>query len=131
MRTQSICSFVFREYDIRGRVDDDFPMSEIYNLIRAIAYHFRMKNSALKTIAVGMDGRTHSLAIRELVCKGLTDSGLDALVLGLCPSPALYFALHTTRADGGIMITASHNPPTDNGIKSARLSRAGQSIRAG
>lgn len=107
----------FREYDIRGKVNDDFSIVEMYDLTRAIAYYFRMKNPALKTIAVGMDGRIHSSEIRDLVCQGLIDSGLDVLILGLCPSPALYFALHTTPVDGGLMITASHNPKEYNGLK--------------
>lgn len=108
---------IFREYDIRGKVGDDLIIDQVYDLTRAIAYYFQQKNPNIKTVAVGMDGRTHSPAIKEEICRALTDSGIDVLALGVCPSPALYFALYTQPVDGGLMITASHNTKEYNGIK--------------
>ena len=108
---------IFREYDIRGLVDDELVISEVYDLARAIAYYFVQHNPNTKTIAVGMDGRTHSPTIKNELCRGLVESGLDVVFVGVCPSPALYFALHKLPVDGGLMITASHNPKEYNGIK--------------
>jgi phosphomannomutase/phosphoglucomutase len=108
---------IFREYDIRGKVGSEFAVDQAYDLARAIAYYFVQENPAVKKVAVGMDGRTHSPAIKEKIVQGLRDSGLDVVFIGLCSSPVLYFALHTDVADAGLMITASHNPKEYNGIK--------------
>ncbi len=108
---------IFREYDIRGVVDAELSVEKAYDLARAIAFYLVEKNPALTTIALGMDGRTHSPALKEQVCKGLLDSGLSVIFLGVCPSPAFYFALHTLPVQAGIMITASHNPKEYNGLK--------------
>jgi phosphomannomutase/phosphoglucomutase len=108
---------VFKEYDIRGKVGEELSLAEMYDLARSIAYYFIHNNPSVKTVAVGMDGRIHSPQIKEQVCNALCDSGLDVLFLGLCPSPALYFAMHTLPVEAGIMITASHNPKEYNGLK--------------
>ena len=108
---------IFREYDIRGKVNDELVIDEVYNLTRAIAYYLMQCNPAVKRIAVGMDGRIHSPAIKKEVCRGLVDSGLDVVFIGICPTPAMYYALHTLPLDGGLMITASHNPQEYNGLK--------------
>jgi len=108
---------IFREYDIRGKVDTEFVVEDAYNLARAIAYYFVQQQPKTKTIAVGMDGRLHSPAFKQEICRALCDSGLNVVFVGVCPSPALYFALYTLPVDGGLMITASHNPKEYNGIK--------------
>lgn len=108
---------IFREYDIRGKVNGELSIEKVYDLARAIAVYLLEQNPALTTVAVGMDGRTHSPAIKEELCRGLLDSGLSVTFLGVCPSPALYFALHTLPVQAGIMITASHNPKEYNGLK--------------
>jgi len=108
---------IFREYDIRGKVDDEFIIGQAYTLARAIAYYFVQQKPDVKVLAVGMDGRTHSRAFKEEITRGLIDSGLDVVFIGICPSPVLYFALHQLPVDGGLMITASHNPKEYNGIK--------------
>ncbi len=108
---------IFREYDIRGKVGHELVVDDVYDLTRAIAYFMHTKNKDIKTIAVGMDGRTHSPVIKEHVCRALIDSGINVEFIGLCPSPALYFAVHTRPVDAGLMITASHNPKEYNGIK--------------
>ncbi|HZW61199.1 MAG TPA: phosphomannomutase/phosphoglucomutase [Candidatus Babeliales bacterium] len=109
---------IFREYDIRGKVGSELLVEEAYNLARSIAYFFHEKRgSAVKTVALGMDGRLHSEAIKNEVVRGLTDSGLNVLFLGICPSPVLYFALYNLPVDAGLMITASHNPKEYNGLK--------------
>jgi phosphomannomutase/phosphoglucomutase len=108
---------IFKEYDIRGIVEKDLHIDEIYNLGRSFAYLLKTKSPAIKTVAVGMDGRLHSTAIKEQLVAGLLDSGIDVIFVGLCPSPALYFATHTLPVDAAIMITASHNPKEYNGFK--------------
>ena len=111
----SIHPSVFRRYDIRGVVGSELPIDQIYDLVRAIAVYFVRHN--VGSVALGMDGRTHSPAIKQEAVRALQDSGLEVVFLGLCPSPALYFALHTLPVDAGIMITASHNPQEYNGLK--------------
>jgi phosphomannomutase / phosphoglucomutase len=108
---------IFREYDIRGRVGDELRIDQVYDLVCAMASYFISKKPDIKKIAVGMDGRVHSPAIKEAACNALLDSGLDVLFVGTCPSPVVNFALHTLSVDGGLMITASHNPKEYNGFK--------------
>lgn len=108
---------IFREYDIRGIVGDELLIEEVYNLGHAIAFYLLQLNSTVKKIAVGMDVREHSPAIKERLCKALMDSGLDVVFIGTCTSPMMYFATYTMPVDGGIMITASHNPKEYNGFK--------------
>lgn len=108
---------IFRLYDIRGIVGSELIIDEIYELARAIAFYFVERNPTIKTVVVGMDGRHHSEPIKQEVCRALTDSGLNVIFIGVCPSPVLYFALATMPIDAGIMITASHNPKEYNGLK--------------
>jgi len=109
---------VFREYDIRGEVGKDFKLEDVYDLGRALAfYYLTSKQPQFKTIAIARDGRVHSPAIEADLIQACIDSGLNVISLGLCPSPVLYFALHELEVDGGLIITASHNPGEDNGLK--------------
>ncbi len=117
IRDRSMKNTAFRQYDIRGIVGEELLIEETYDLGRAIAYYFLHKNPTCKTVAVGMDGRTHSAPIKKEVCRALVDSGMNVIFVGICPSPVLYFALHNLPVDGGLMITASHNPKEYNGIK--------------
>jgi len=108
---------IFRMYDIRGKVGSELNVDQVYDFGRAIALYFLQRSPEVKTIAVGMDGRTHSPAIKEKLCAALQDSGMNVLFVGTCPSPVLYFALYTQPVQAGIMITASHNPGEYNGFK--------------
>jgi phosphomannomutase / phosphoglucomutase len=108
---------IFREYDIRGKIGSEFDINQVYDLACATAYYFVEHNPTVRTVVVGMDGRTHSPQIKDELIRGLTDSGLDVLFVGLCTSPALYFALYNCDVQAGLMITASHNPPEYNGLK--------------
>lgn len=114
---QKIPITVFREYDIRGKVDQELFLDQIYALGRSMAYYFTTKYALIKTVAIGMDGRTHSPHIKQEFVKAFIDSGLDVTFIGLCSSPVLYFAMHTRNYDAGLMVTASHNPKEYNGIK--------------
>jgi phosphomannomutase len=108
---------IFREYDIRGKVGTELIVDEMADLSCAIAYYFLAKNPETKKVALGMDGRTHSAAIKEQIVRGLTESGLTVEFIGVCTTPVMYFAMNTTDADAGLMITASHNPKEYNGLK--------------
>ncbi|MGE0010079.1 MAG: phosphomannomutase/phosphoglucomutase [Candidatus Babeliales bacterium] len=108
---------IFRLYDIRGKVGSEMPIDHVEALTHAIAYYFKQNKPEVRTIAVGADGRTHSPAIKERVCKALQDAGLHVIFVGTCPSPVLYFSLYNLPVDAGIMITASHNGPEYNGLK--------------
>lgn len=108
---------IFREYDIRGKVGTELYIPQVYDFARSLAYYYKQLNPSLRKVAVGMDGRIHSLEIKQELCAGFIDSGIDVVFLGVCPSPALYFALHTLPVDAGVMITASHNPKEYNGFK--------------
>jgi phosphomannomutase / phosphoglucomutase len=109
---------IFREYDIRGRVGIEFDLSCVYALGKALACYFLEQHKiAVKTVAIGMDGRIDSPFIKQELERALRDSGLHVIYIGVCPTPVLYFALHTIPVDAGIMITASHNNKEFNGLK--------------
>lgn len=107
--------YIFREYDIRGVVGRDLNQETVYELARAIGTYFR-RNGA-KRISIGRDARASSPEFRDLMVKGLTESGCDCVDAGMIPTPVLYFTLFNWDVDGGIMITGSHNPADNNGFK--------------
>ncbi|MFC1841813.1 phosphomannomutase/phosphoglucomutase [Candidatus Dependentiae bacterium] len=108
---------VFRKYDIRGKVGSELELDKMYDLGKALAYYFLKHKPETKTVALGMDGRTHSPDIKKSLSDAMLDSGLDVVFIGVCPSPVLYFTLHKEEVDAGLMITASHNPKAYNGVK--------------
>ena len=85
---------IFREYDIRGLVNDELIIDAVYDLGRAIAFYLKQLNNNVKTVAVGMDGRESSPAIKEHMCRALLDSGMDVVFVGVCSSPMIYFTTH-------------------------------------
>lgn len=119
---------IFREYDIRGIVGSELVIEECYDLARAIVTYLRAKNPTLTTVIVGRDGRLHSTAIWQQIVAGITQLGYDVIDIGVCPTPAAYFAVHHLGIQNMLMITASHNPGEYNGIKLWDL--AGPHIRA-
>ncbi len=104
-----------REYDIRGVVDRTLSADDVGLIGRA--YGTIVIASGGRVICVGYDGRVSSPAFEAAVVDGLAASGLDVVRVGLGPSPMLYHEVHARGADGGVMITGSHNPPDHNGIK--------------
>ena len=105
----------FKAYDARGKVPDDLNTDIAYRVGRAYAEFIKPKQ-----VAVGRDVRLTSDALFEALTRGLTDSGVDVLDLGLCGTEQVYFAAFHLELDGGIMITASHNPIDYNGLKFVR-----------
>ncbi|MDZ4164577.1 MAG: phosphomannomutase/phosphoglucomutase [Smithellaceae bacterium] len=106
---------VFREYDIRGEVDRDFNEEFVYDLGRAIGTLARSRGVTAMTI--GRDCRLSSEIYQEAVKKGVLATGVDVIDIGLCATPLLYFSIRHLNTGGGIMVTASHNPPQFNGFK--------------
>ncbi|HET7604566.1 MAG TPA: phosphomannomutase/phosphoglucomutase [Sphingomicrobium sp.] len=106
---------ILREYDIRGIVGDTLTEADAYALGRT--YAAIAQDEGAKRIAVGRDGRTHSLMLEAALVRGLSEGGLDAVRIGMGPSPMLYFATHELDVDGGIQVTGSHNPADYNGFK--------------
>lgn len=114
-------SSIFKAYDIRGIVPDEISDDVAMRVGRAFAFFLRTETGKKRvTIAVGQDNRVHSPQLfRALVC-GLTSSGADVVDIGLSSTPSFYFAVSHCNLDGGIMVTASHNPPEYNGFKCVR-----------
>jgi phosphomannomutase/phosphoglucomutase len=106
---------IIREYDIRGMADRDFSDEACYLLGRAIGTFQR--NAGKRRITLGRDCRLHSERIASAVSRGLVESGLEVIDIGMCATPLLYFSVNHWDMDGGVMVTASHNPPQDNGLK--------------
>lgn len=108
---------IFREYDIRGIVGDEFKIEEAYDLGKAIATYMRTLNPGQPTFIIGRDGRTHSENIYQEMANALLDLGFDVYDVGVCPTPALYFAVQYLNVPNAFIITASHNPQEYNGVK--------------
>jgi len=104
-----------REYDIRGIVGKTLGVEDAYAIGRGFATHVRRAGGT--RVAVGWDGRVSSPSLRDELVRGLTESGVDVVRVGLGPTPMLYFAEATLEVDGAIQITGSHNPADYNGFK--------------
>jgi len=105
----------FKAYDVRGRIPDEINEPLAYDIGRAFAAFVKPRR-----VAVGYDIRLSSPALAAAVRRGLRDSGSDVLDIGLCGTEGAYFATFAEKLDGGIMVTASHNPPDYNGMKFVR-----------
>src|SRR5207248_7329947 len=106
---------ILREYDIRGIVGDTLTEADAYALGRTFAAFAQDEGAG--RIAVGRDGRTHSGMLEAALVRGLTEGGIGAMLIGMGPSPMLYFATHYLDVDGGVQVTGSHNPADYNGFK--------------
>ncbi len=120
VRNQETYSFhpsILREYDVRGIMGETLSVTDAYFLGRAYAALVQQRNLNAARICVGYDGRISSPELEAALVEGIAQSGLDVVRVGLGPTPLLYFATRTLGADGGVMITGSHNPPNHNGFK--------------
>lgn len=110
---------IFREYDIRGRIDDPNGFSdETINLISRGFATF-LKRRGIKEAIVGHDARSYSHKVKNLTVKALLDSGIDVIEIGEVLVPIFYFSQYFFKKRGGIMVTASHNPWGWSGFKHA------------
>ncbi|MCA0208823.1 MAG: phosphomannomutase/phosphoglucomutase [Proteobacteria bacterium] len=106
---------MLREYDIRGVVGDTLSVADATAIGRSFATLIRRAGG--RRVAVGYDGRLSSPMLADALIAGINAAGVDALNVGLGPTPMLYYAASTEDVDGGIQITGSHNPPDYNGFK--------------
>lgn len=106
----------FKAYDVRGVVPDEINPDLAYRIGRALADQY----PNAKTFCVGYDIRLSGPALLEALAKGLNDGGVDVIDLGMIGTEMVYFATAFFKYDGGVMITASHNPPQYNGMKFVR-----------
>ncbi|HOG17767.1 MAG TPA: phosphomannomutase/phosphoglucomutase [Syntrophales bacterium] len=106
---------VFREYDVRGIVGKDLTTEFVIALGRAIGTFAAAR--AAKTMTLGRDCRLSSESYAAAIREGLISAGMQVVDIGLCATPMLYFSIRHLGADGGVMVTGSHNPPEFNGFK--------------
>lgn len=114
-----INKLMFREYDIRGIVNEDLTVEVAEQIGKGFGTYIEGKN-----IIVGRDNRLSSNDLAGGIIKGLLSTGCNVIDIGLCPTPVLYFSILHLKGDGGIMVTASHNPPEFNGFKLRKSSSA-------
>lgn len=105
----------FKAYDIRGRISDQLNEDIAYRIGRAYVEYL-----APKTVVVGYDIRLTSRQLCDALSEGLTDGGADVINIGQCGTEEIYFATSHLAVDGGIVVTASHNPKDYNGMKLVR-----------
>jgi phosphomannomutase len=105
----------FKAYDLRGRIPNELNEEVAYRVARGVAQFL-----SAQRIVVGRDIRLSSASLTDAVCRGLVDSGVDVFDIGVCGTEGVYFATFDGGYDGGIMITASHNPSDYNGMKFVR-----------
>jgi phosphomannomutase/phosphomannomutase/phosphoglucomutase len=105
----------FKAYDVRGRIPDEINVELAYQIGQAYAGFVKPRR-----VAVGRDIRLTSAELAAALTRGLLDSGVDVVDIGLCGTEGVYFATFEGGYDGGIMVTASHNPPDYNGMKFVR-----------
>jgi phosphomannomutase len=105
----------FKAYDVRGRIPGELNDALAYQIGQAYAAFVRPK-----AVAVGRDIRATSASLATALIRGLNDAGCDVADIGLCGTEGVYFATFAEKLDGGIMVTASHNPPDYNGMKFVR-----------
>ena len=105
----------FKAYDIRGKVPEQLNEDITYGIGRALVAELDGNS-----YVVGRDMRLESPALAQALINGLTDAGANVIDIGLCGTEEVYFATSHYQADGGIMVTASHNPKGYNGMKLVR-----------
>lgn len=109
---------IFREYDIRGIAGKDMTEEDVISIGKAAGTY--LIRHGYRKIMVGKDCRLTSDKYTEKLIQGLLSTGCDVIDIGVCPTPVLYFSIRHFCAEGGIMVTASHNPPEYNGFKMCR-----------
>lgn len=106
---------MFREYDIRGIAGKDMTEDDVFLIGKGVGTFIREHGRTKLT--VGRDCRLTSDLYSEKVIEGLLSTGCDVIDIGVCPTPVLYFSIQHFNQEGGVMVTASHNPGEYNGFK--------------
>lgn len=125
-----IPSHVFREYDIRGLVEEDLTPEFVEGLGKALGTELR--ELGIDRVGVGCDVRPSGDRLRDDLSRGLRSVGCDVVLYGKAPTPAIYHAVATGDEGASVAITGSHNPPEFNGFKIALKNAAffGEQIQA-
>ena len=108
---------IFRQYDVRGIIGDQLTPELAHSLGQAYATFAFAELGRAPRVVVGRDNRPSGMALAGGIRAGLVTAGATTIDVGMVPTPALYFAISTLDADGGIQVTGSHNPPEFNGFK--------------
>ena len=106
---------IFREYDIRGVVEEDLTPDVALLLGKGIGTYLKRKD--MTELTLGRDCRLSSDGLRDQILAGLLSTGCNVVDVGVCPTPGFYFSLRHLEKQGGVMITGSHNPAEFNGFK--------------
>jgi len=106
---------IFKAYDIRGQYGRDWDAGTAYRIGRCLPSLLKARR-----VLVGRDARLSSEALRDALCRGLVEAGCAVDDMGLATTPMVYFFTAREKYDASVQITASHNPPADNGMKISR-----------
>ncbi|WP_372597640.1 phosphomannomutase/phosphoglucomutase [Amphritea sp.] len=115
MNRQDLNPTIFRAYDIRGIYPRTLDTDTAFLIGQAIGSEALDRHQ--QTLCVGHDGRLSSPELSRALISGLLHSGIDAIDLGMVPTPVLYYATHALNTGSGVMVTGSHNPADYNGFK--------------
>ncbi len=130
----SVPAHIFREYDIRGIVDHDLNEDVYYQLGQAYGTFLYAQEGVSPVsgermrVACGRDVRLSSERFQKALMRGMADSGVDVIDVGMVATPVLYFSVKFLDTDGGAEVTASHNPAEYNGLKLRK--RTGEGLNA-
>ena len=102
---------IFRAYDIRGVFGEDLTLEIAENIGKAYGTYVD------GDVVLGVDNRISSEPLKKSLIRGLVSTGTNVVDIGVVPTPVLYFGIEHFKKEGGIMLTASHNPPKYNGFK--------------
>ena len=114
---ENINKNIFRGYDIRGIYPTELDVDKAYTV--GLGFGSYIKSIGKTTCVVGHDNRLSSNDLYTALMKGITETGIDVISLGLCTTPMYYYACLKLKVYSGVMVTASHNPKDDNGFKFA------------
>jgi phosphomannomutase/phosphoglucomutase len=106
---------IFREYDIRGIAGKDMSAEDVMLIGKGVGTFLRQYGCT--ALNVGRDCRLTSEQYSQKIIQGLLSTGCNVVDIGICPTPVFYFSIHHLDQDGGVMVTASHNPKEYNGFK--------------
>ncbi len=115
LKMAKINDLIFKAYDIRGKYPEEISEDIVFKIVAALVKFLNPDK-----LIVAHDGRKSSESLKESAMTAITAFGTDVIDIGLASSPLFYFAVNRLGAGGGVMITASHNPPDYNGLKIVR-----------
>ena len=117
MYKEDIKKNIFRGYDVRGVYPNELDEDTAYSF--GLGFGTHIQKEGFKKCVVGHDNRLSSPSLYSALIKGITDTGVDVVSLGLCTTPMYYYACIYLNVPSGVMVTASHNPKDENGFKFA------------